>query len=122
MDTKVTVKGEAELAATMGRAIAELPHLDAIGAAEAVAAAVPATAPRGKTGRLAGGFRATRHGEDAMVDASGVEYAVPIHWGSFTRHIRANRFVYPAAHSSEPAQAAALEKAGQKLCDGVHGA
>jgi hypothetical protein len=105
----------------MARAIAELPHLDAFGAAEAIAARVPATAPR-RSGRLAAGFKPGRDGEDATVDASGVDYAVPIHWGSFTRHIRANRFVYPAAHQAEPAQAAALEKAGQKLCDGVHGA
>jgi hypothetical protein len=104
----------------MERATAQLPELDAYEAAQAVVAAIPNTAPR-RTGRLAGSFVAGREGTRATL-TSPVVYAVPIHWGSFTRGIAANRFVYPAADSSESAMVAALEKSGQKLCDGVHGA
>ena len=114
------VTGGPALDASMARAEKALPEIDAYEAAQAVAAVVPSVAPR-RTGRLAGSFRAARQGKTATLTTP-VVYAVPIHWGSPRRGIARNPFVYDAESGAEGRMVQALEKAGQKICDGVHGA
>jgi hypothetical protein len=114
--TGVTVKGEDRLVATMDRAAKALPEMDTTEAARVIAARIPATAPR-RTGRLAGSFIS---GRDTIT--SPLVYAVPIHWGRPAHNIQRDPFVYSAADASESQWTTALETAGQKICDGVHGA
>jgi hypothetical protein len=114
--TQVRVVGDAELAATLAAAAKALPTLDTTQAARIIAGRIPSTAPR-RTGRLAGSFIS---GRDTIT--SPLVYAVPIHWGRPAHNIGRDPFVYPAAEHSEPQWSRALEDAGQKLCDGVHGA
>jgi hypothetical protein len=114
--TWVVVKGEAALMSTMGRAANQLPTMDTTEAARVIAARIPASAPR-RTGRLAGSFIS---GRDTIT--SPLVYAVPIHWGRPAHNVERDPFVYPAADAAESQWVAALEHAGQKICDGVHGA
>jgi hypothetical protein len=114
--TAVTVKGEDRLVATMDAAAKQLPKMDTTEAARVITARIPATAPR-RTGRLAGSFIS---GKGTIT--SPLVYAVPIHWGRPGHNIAANPFVYRAADQAESEYLAALEHAGQKICDGVRGA
>jgi hypothetical protein len=114
--TAVNVKGEEALVSTMDRAAKALPTIDTAEAARIIAARIPATAPR-RTGRLAGSFIS---GRDTIT--SPLVYAVPIHWGRPAHNIERDPFVYPAADQSESQWIAAVERSGQKICDGVRGA
>jgi hypothetical protein len=116
MATAVVVKGADALVSTMDRAAKALPDMDTTEAARAIAARIPASAPR-RTGRLAGSFVS---GRDTIT--SPLVYAVPIHWGRPAHNIERDPFVYAAADASESQWSAALERSGQKICDGVHGA
>lgn len=120
MTTTLKVVGLPELTRTLAQAAKKVPDVDAYDAATAVTADIPGTAPR-RTGRLAGSFRPARQGKVATITTP-VVYAVPIHWGSTRRNIARNPFVYPAADAAEGRMSAALDKAGQKICDGVRGA
>lgn len=120
MVAQVKVVGAANLDRTLSAAAKKLPDIDAYEAATAVVADVPSVAPR-RTGRLAGSFRPARQGKRSTITTP-VVYAVPIHWGSPRKGIRRDPFVYDAANSAEGRMTAALERSGQKICDGVHGA
>jgi hypothetical protein len=116
----VTVVGETELLSTMARAEKALPDLDTSDAATVILHAIPGTAPR-LTGRLAGSFRTGTKDKRATI-TSPLVYAVPIHWGRPAHNIDANPFVVRAINQTETEWLHALEKSGQKICDGVKGA
>lgn len=101
---------------TMNRAAKQLPDIDTTEAAAVTVRRITNTAPR-RTGRLAGSFTS---GKGTIT--SPLVYAVPIHWGRPAHNIAANRFVYPAWDEGEAEVVAALESAGQKICDQVEGA
>jgi len=118
---EIRVVGESRLVSTLARAEKALAQMDTTGAAEVIAGAAGTTAPRGRTGRLAGSFGASLQDGRGTI-ASDVVYAVPIHWGRPAHNIRRNPFVYPAVQHSEPSWVRALEESGQRICDEVEGA
>jgi hypothetical protein len=114
------VVGEPALQSSLAKAEKGLDTLDSTPAAQAIVARIPGVAPR-LTGRLGGSFSATTQDKRGTITTPTV-YAVPIHWGRPAHNIAANPFVFRAVESATSAIEQALTAAGQKLCDGVHGA
>lgn len=105
----LTVEGGRELRRTLRQAGSDLTELKEANkrAADIVAAAAPARAPR-VSGRLASSIRGAGTKTAGIVragnnrkSATGIRYALPIHWGWPKRNIKANPFLSDTAQQTE---------------------
>jgi len=119
----LTVKGAAELVATLAIAAAAVADLEAgfTAAADIINHASTAGAPR-RTGRLAGAMTMKYDGRNSATLTNPLVYAVPIHWGRPAHSIEANPYVVRAATTTEHMWNRAIEDDAQRKLDEVHGA
>lgn len=120
---ELSVRGAAELTATLALAAAAVADLEAgfTAAASVIEHAQSGTAPR-RTGRLAGAMTMRYDGRNSATLTNALVYAVPIHWGRPAHSIEANPYVVRAATQTEHLWNRAIEDDAQRALDRVHGA
>lgn len=126
MASTVIVVGGKNLRRTLKQAARDIKQLRSVNqaAAEIVAAAAKAAAPKGKTGRLAASVKAGRatNRSGRVEYGRGLPYAGPIHWGWPARGIEAQPFVSEAAQATESQWMQLYQKHVDDVLDKVKGA
>jgi phage gpG-like protein len=122
MTTRITVEGDAMLAATLHRAAGDLADLTATGrgAGEVVRARAASNAPK-RTGRLAGSVRASASRSEVVV-AAGVVYAARVNYGMPSVGQPAQPFLSDALGDTQREVGARYERAVNTAVSHVRGA
>lgn len=125
-DKALYVVGQKRFVQTMRKAGADMQELKEVNrrAADIAKPEAVASAPRGKTGRLAGSIRAGATQKAGIIRAGRktVPYAGPINYGWPARNIRPRTFVNDAVASTESQWAKEYETFVKKTMNQIKGA